>query len=105
MSILLRILTLYIWVLGAGIILFLFFIARFYEKKYAELYRHEPKRKTYSRAFVVALLFFLISAGRYAFFLTDFAGDLGGDLAFFIGGLVLIWFAYHLQRMMTGGRE
>ena len=105
MSILFSILTLYAWVLGAGIIFFLFHIARFYEKKYGELYQHEPERKTHYQFFLVALAFFLISAARYAFFLQDFAGDLGGDLGFFAGGVILTWFAYYLQQMMTGGRQ
>jgi len=105
MSILFSILTLYTWVLGAGIIFFLFHIARFYEKKFGELYQKEPSRQTHYPFFLVALAIFLISAARYAFFLRDFAGDFGGDLGFFIGGVILAWFAYHLQRMMTGGRE
>ena len=105
MSILFSILTLYTWVLGAGILFFLFHIARFYEKKFGELYQNEPRRKTHYPFFLVAFAFFLISAGRYAFFLQDFAGDVGGDLGFLIGGVILIWFAYRLQRMMTGGRE
>ncbi len=105
MSILCRILTLYAWVLGAGLILFLFYIARFYEKKYAELYQDVPRRKTYYRFFLVSAVFFLLSAGRYALFLNRFAGDVGGDLSLFIGGGILVWVAYHLQQMMTGGHE
>ncbi|MBN1582461.1 MAG: hypothetical protein JXA89_17265 [Anaerolineae bacterium] len=83
----------------------MFHIARFYEKKFGELYQKEPSRRTHYPFFLVALAIFLISAARYAFFLPDFAGDFGGDLGFFIGGVILAWFAYHLQRMMTGGRE
>ena len=105
MSILLSILTLYAWLLGAGIIFFLFHIARFYEKKFSELYQNEPRRRTHYQFFLIALAVLVISAVRYAFFVQDFAGDLGGDLGFFVGGLILSWFAYHLQRMMTGGRE
>lgn len=105
MSILFSVLTLCAWIVGAGIIFFLFHIARFYEKKFGELYQDEPRRKTYYPFFLVASAFFLISASRYAFFSQDLAGDLMGDLGFLIGGTILILFAHHLQRMMTGGRE
>ena len=104
MSLLFSILTLYSWVLGVGLILFLLYIARFYEKKYAELYKDIPRRRLYYQFFIIPLVLFIIAAGRYAIFVPDLAGDLWGDLAFFVGGVILAVLGYHLQNMMTGGR-
>jgi hypothetical protein len=102
MTILLSILTLYPWVLAAGLIYLLIRIARFYQKKYAELYQDSPHQRTHSMLFLVPLVLFLFAAGRYAF-LQDLAGDWIGDTALCIGGIVLAALAYRLQRLMTGG--
>jgi len=104
MSTWLSILTLYSWVLVGGVVYILIHIARFYEIKYAELYRSGPRHRTFYLLFLAPLLLFLIAAVRYAF-LSDLAGDVWGDLAFFLGGLVLGACGYNLQRLMTGGRQ
>jgi hypothetical protein len=104
MTILLSILTLYPWVLAAGLIYFLIQIARFYQKKYAELYKNSPGQRTYHSLFLVPLVLFLVAAGRYAY-LDEFAGDPIGDVAFLAGGIVLAVLAYRLQQLMTGGRR
>lgn len=103
MTIISSVLTLYAWVLGTAVVLFLFYIARFYEKKYAELYKDASSNQTYYRFFWIPILFFLLAAIRYALFVSDLAGDLGGDFFFFIGGIVLIVLGYRLQLKMTGG--
>ena len=100
----LSILTVYSWVLVGGVVYILIHIARFYEKKYAELYRSGPRQRTFYPLFLVPLFFFLIAAVRYAL-VGDLAGDVWGDLAFFLGGIVLGACAYHLQGLMTGGRR
>ena len=99
------ILTLYSWVLGAGLVLFVLYIARFYEKKYAELYRDAPRRRTYYQLFWIPLILFLLAAGRYAFLRDDWVGDVISDLAFWVGGVVLATLGYYVQNMMTGGRR
>lgn len=103
MAILSSALMLYTWILGAAVVLFLFYIARFYEKKYAELYKDASSNQTYYRFFWIPISLFLLAVIRYALFVTDLAGDLGGDVCFFIGGLVLIVLGYRLQLKMTGG--
>ena len=105
MSILSSILTLYSWVLGAGLVLFLLHIARFYEKKYVELYRDAPRRRTYYQLFWIPLILFLLAAGRYAYFCHDWAADLISDVAFAFGGVVLATLACYVHNMMTGGRR
>lgn len=104
MSVLFSALILYCWILGSGLVLFMFFIARFYEKKYAELYKNSSSNQTYCQLFLLSLALFLIAAVRYALFVGDLAGDIGGDLALFAGGVLLTVLGYHLQRKMTGGR-
>lgn len=104
MPILLSILTAYSWVLVGILICVLICIARFYEKKYAELYNDAPSQRTYYWVFLVPLALFLIAGVRYAF-LDDLAGDVSGDLALFAGGAILAAFGYRLQRLMTGGRR
>ena len=103
-TILFSILTLYPWVLAAGLIYFLIQIARFYQKKYAELYTSSPSQRTYHLLFLVPLVLLLIAAGRFAW-LQDFAGDALGDIASLVGGFVLAVLAVRLQRLMTGGRR
>lgn len=104
MTIFFSILMFYPWVLAAGLIYFLIQIARFYQKKYAELYRNVPDQQTYYSLFVVPLILFLVAAGRYLF-LDDFAGDLISDIALLVGGLVLTFLGTRLHQLMTGGRK
>jgi hypothetical protein len=103
MVIFVSILTLCSWVLVAGLIYFLIRIARFYQKKYRELY-DAPGQRTYHPFFWIPLFLFVLAAGRYAF-LDDLAGDAGGDVAFFVGGVVLTALSLRLQQLMTGGRR
>ena len=100
--ILLGILTLYPWVLIAVLVSFLILIARFYEKKYAELYRNVPDQQTYYFLFSIPLVLFLLAAGRYMLN-RDFAGDVLADMALFGGGILLAALTYRLQHLMTGG--
>ncbi len=103
MPILFSILTLYTWVLGAGLIWILRSIARFYQKKHAELYQDTPPQRTYYQFFIIPIISLLLAAILYAI-LGDFSGHRSGDIAFLVGGVVLTWSSYHLHKMMTGGR-
>jgi hypothetical protein len=98
----LSILTLYPWVLIAALIFCLALIAQFYEKKYAELYKHVPGQQTYYALFSIPLVLLLLAAGRYMAS-RDFAGDALADIALFGGGILLAALAYRLQHLMTGG--
>jgi hypothetical protein len=104
MVILFSILILYTWVLAGSVVFSVLRIARFYEKKYAELYDDAARQRTYYLLFLAPLLLFLGAAVRYAFE-GDLAGDLWGDVALFVGGVVLTALGYRLQRLMTGGRK
>lgn len=98
------VLTLYAWIAVGVMIWVLIQIARFYQIKYAELYRGMPKHRTYYALFCVPLLLFGFAAARYAWY-GDLAGDLPGDLAFAAGGAVLSVSSYYLYRLMTGRRH
>ena len=98
------ILSIFPWILAAGLIYLLVHIARFYERKYAELYQNTDGQRTYYQLFWFPLGLFVVVAARYAF-LDDFAGDIVGDLALCVGGVLLGVLVYRLQRLMTGGRR
>ncbi len=102
MSTLPRVLTVYVWILAAGLVYGLMRLARFYEQKYAELYKDTSAQRTFHTFLWFPMLLFLIAAGRYAY-LGELAGDPLGDLALLGGGVVLALLAYRLYRMMTGG--
>ena len=104
MTVLVSILTLVPWVLVAGLVFFLLQIARFYQTKYAELYKGSPGKRTYYPLFLVPIILYMIAAGSYVL-QHDFAGDWVGDCALFVSGIVLAVLAYRLQRLMTGGRQ
>ncbi len=90
-----HILALYSWGGVSVLLLFLFAIARFYERK--------SSRKSYYPLFFLPVLFFLGSALRYLA-VGDFVGDPWGDLGRVIGGILVIGLGYHLLNLMTGGR-
>jgi hypothetical protein len=98
------VLNLYSWALVGALIFFLYQIARFYQAKYAELYRDKPPQRTYAVLFFIPLVLFPLAAGRYVL-LKNNAGDLVSDLAFLLGGLILAAASYHLYRLMMGGRR
>jgi hypothetical protein len=46
-----------------------------------------------------------VAAGaRYALY-DDLVGDLAGDLAFLVGGVLLTVLGYRLLQLMTGGQQ
>ena len=97
-------LIVYIWVVAALLILFLFLIGRFYEIRFGQ--------KSYYQLFLIPLGLLIIGAIWDAFFansytgdpLLDFAGGLWPDLFFLIGGIVLTVLCYTLYRTMMGRR-
>jgi hypothetical protein len=96
MTILLKILTLFIWIGIALLLLLINRVARFYELTTGV--------RSYHRLFWAPLFLFLIGAGRYLLVGVGVAGDVLGDLLFFLGGVSLSLLSYFLLRLMTGGR-
>jgi hypothetical protein len=93
------------WIVAAILILFLFLIGRFYERRYGQ--------KSGYQLYLIPLVLFTAAAVWDALLaneytghpLLDFVGSPGPDLLFTIGGLVLIGLAYNLYRTMIGGRQ
>ncbi len=104
MHILSRVLTVYSWMLAVGLIYGIMRLARFYEQKYAELYKDASEQRTFYQLLWLPMLFFVLAAARYAY-TGELAGDLPGDLALLIGGIILALLAYRLYRMMTAGNS
>jgi hypothetical protein len=96
MTILTKLLTLYIWTGIVALILLLNRIARFYQITTGV--------QTHYRLFVIPVAFFLVGMVRYLVGDAGFAGDIVGDVCFFLGGLSLALLGYYLLRLMTGGR-
>ena len=102
MSTIVSILSLVVWMLVGGVVVFLLLIARFYEIKYAELYDDSSRKRTFYQLYPIPLVLFLVAIVR-SVRLGDMVGDVWGDLAFLAGGVILAVLGYRLQRLMTGG--
>ena len=89
-------LSLYTWGATCLLVLALYKIAQFYEKKSGQ--------RSYYPAFLVAIGLFIIAAIRYAPSSPAITGDLWGDIARLLGGGIVIIFGFLLLRLMTGGR-
>ncbi len=94
-SLLANVLALYTWGAVSVLLLFLFSIARFFERK--------SSRRSYYVLFLLPIILFLGSVLRYLI-TGDFVGDLWGDLARVIGGVLVFGLGYFLLKLMTGGR-
>lgn len=99
------ILILYYWIAAAILILFLYLIGRFYERRYGQ--------RSYYQLMMVPPGLFVIAAIWDAFLtneytgnpLLDFVGALGPDLLSLVAGTLLILLCYSLFRTMMGGRR
>ncbi len=90
-----QLLTLYTWFPLAVLLVFLLFIARFYQKSSSEI--------TYYRLYIVPIIFFGASTVRYAS-INQLAGDVLGDLLMGTGGLFLVLLSVYLLHLMTRNR-
>jgi hypothetical protein len=97
MTILTKLLTLYIWIGIVVLILLLNRIARFYQLTTGV--------KTHYRLFFIPVSFILLGTVRYLFSEAGFAGDVVGDIFFFLAGVSLALLGYYLLQLMTGGRS
>jgi len=97
-------LIVYCWAVAAILIFFLFLIGRFYEYRFGQ--------RSYYELFLLPLVVFVAAAIWDAFAandytgdpILDFAGSLGPDALFLIGGLILTVLSYTLFKTMMGGR-
>lgn len=90
-------LTVYIWGTVSLLLLFLYAIARFYQKK--------SGRRSYYPAFAVAAFFLGVAAVRYIWIVPAIIGDMWGDLFRFLGSLILSGFGIYLLKLMMGRRS
>lgn len=90
------VLTLAIWIGVSALIIILNRIARFYQIT--------SGARTHYGLFWLPVLLFMAGALRYAT-LGSFVGDPLGDVLMLTGGLVLIFLANYLLRLMTGSRS
>jgi hypothetical protein len=89
------VLTIYTWGGVSVLLFFLFAIARFFERK--------SSRESFYSLFLFPIVFFLGSAVRYII-VSDFVGDLLGDLGRILGGLLVCGLGFYLLKLMTGNR-
>jgi hypothetical protein len=97
MTLLTKLLTLYIWTGIVVLILLLNRIARFYQ--------FTTSVRTHYRLFFAPVAFFVAGILRYLVTDIGFAGDVAGDIFFFLGGVSLAVLGYYLLQLMTGGRK
>ena len=96
MTILTKLLTLYVWMGTAALLMLLYRIAHFYQVT--------TGLRSYYHFFLVPVAFFVAGMLRYLMIDIGFAGDIMGDLLFFLGGVSLSLIGYYLLKLMTGGR-
>lgn len=104
-NILSAILVLYCWIAAAVLILFLYFIGRFYERRFGQ--------RSYYQLLLLPLGLFVAAAIWDAFLaneytgdpLLDFVGAPGPDLLWLLSGSILIVLCYSLFKTMMGGRR
>jgi ABC-type polysaccharide/polyol phosphate export permease len=98
LEIICRILTLYSWGIVTIIVLFFYFIARFYE-------RHS-KRKSFYQLFLIPPVLFLTGALRYSLAPDDVIVEPLGEILFFAGGFILAILGISiLTNLMMGGKR
>ncbi|MBN1218393.1 MAG: hypothetical protein JXM69_05665 [Anaerolineae bacterium] len=91
------VLTIYNWGAVCILLLLLLLIARFYERKSGQ--------RSYYAAFLLAIVLFIFAAYRYLAVTPAITGDTPGDLARFLGGVILGIFSLLLLKYMMGGRR
>ena len=89
------VLTLYTWGGVSVLLFFVFAIARFFERK--------SSRNSFYPLFLLPILLFMGSALRYVL-VSDFVGDLWGDLGRVLGGVLVCGLGFYLLHLMTGNR-
>jgi len=96
MNIFTKLLTAYIWFGVAALLVLLYRIAHFYQVT--------TDVRSHYRLFLIPTVLFLAAMVRYLMIDTTVAGDVLGDILFFLGGVCLSLMGYFLLKLMTGGR-
>lgn len=102
MELLNRILIIYNWGVFSILLLFLFGIARFFEKRLFE--KTATKRKQYYPFFLAPMILFFISAIIYALSGNIIVGNQFADALRIIGSLAFTIAGFALLNTMMGGR-
>jgi len=102
MELLNRILIIYIWGAFSILLLFLFFIARFFEQRLFE--KTATKKRQYYPFFLVPIALFFISAVIYAASGGLTVGNPLVDATRIIGSIIFAVAGFALLNTMTGGR-
>ena len=97
MELITRLLHIYSFLILCILILFLFLIARFYEKK--------AKERTLYWLFLIPLMLYLVSGIRYVLSSWGITGDPIGDVSLAIGGGLLLYLGHSLLTRMMGRRR
>lgn len=91
-----RILTIYIGIAALVSILFLFLIARFYERKSGQ--------RSYYELFIIPMALFAAGQVYNAWWANAYVGNGMGDGLWFLAGMAVISLGNFLLNLMTGGR-
>lgn len=92
------------WILAAALLLFLYLIGRFYERKFGQR-SHYQLFLVPLVLFLIAALWYTIAAGGGVVEWGDFVGLFWSDLLYLLGGLCLLVLSYGLYRAMMGGQR
>ncbi len=87
-------LAIYAWAVIGVLLYFLWHVARFYEQASGERVGHR----------FLLLPGLLLAGGAVWYLIRDngFVGEPVGDALLFAGGILLLFFGSHLQKLMTG---
>ncbi len=96
MTILLKLLSVYVW-LGITFLLFLLY-------QIAHFYQMTTGLRSHYRLFSIPMGLYIAAMLRYLTLDKQVSGDVLGDLLFFLGGVSLSLMGYFLLKLMTGGR-
>ena len=104
-NILSAILVLYCWIAAAVLILFLFLIGRFYERRFGQKSHYQLMFLPLGLFVAAAIWDAFVANGYTSDPLLDFVGAPGPDLLWLLGGATLIALCYTLFETMMGGRK
>lgn len=104
MKLLSQILNLYNWGVVSVLLLFVFFIARFFEQRLAKKLA-DSKKYSYYQLLIIPLGLFLVSAVIYSVSGALVVGNLPADIMRIVGSIVFGIVGYLLVKNMLGGRS
>lgn len=90
-------LTIYVWIVAAVVMLSLFLIARFYQKKAGQ--------HSYFQYYTIPAILFLVAGGKFAFGGSSYIEDVVANCLLFLAGVGVGALGSFLLRLMMGGRR